>query len=588
MSMMPAWRATVLALALVAQARAADPPEFSVGAAAPCDFQSLATAVGAVPDGSIIRIASNQSYDDINLAIDNRSLTLQGGYADCLGTTGPPPTLRGDVLAILPVLRIGSAVAARHVLLRRLRIEGGRRSGIELTGRVSLELDRIVLDGNTAANGGGLAIDGASQGATQVELVNTIIGNDDVEPGSGNHADANGGGISCRRARITLNGAAIRNNSAAQSGGGLHLDQCLVDTGLNTFQATPGERITALIADNRSATLGGGIHAVGTSVIEFGPASALLSIRTNASGSGGGAYLAGAGTRLDGVGMSIDGNVADLRGGAATLVSGASLSLRRGPIIAAAAVHGGPQLFYACTPPVECNLVRANRAGTFTGGAFHVTDGVLALAQARVSGNSSANGSIILLVASIARVEHVLIDGNDSHGGDLVRLIDGSNLAFVGSTLAGNIAGPALVRTFSDGGANNLFLRAGIVWQPGTTVLATTPIDTVQSACMNTHDIVSIAGSDHPPGFVDAAAGDYRLSSNSPNVDACADPFPTASVDLLGVPRPTDLGERPGDGDFDRGAYELPDRLFASDMGEIPEFLAAVPMQSSPPATAIR
>jgi hypothetical protein len=43
-------------------------------------------------------------------------------------------------------------------------------------------------------------------------------------------------------------------------------------------------------------------------------------------------------------------------------------------------------------------------------------------------------------------------------------------------------------------------------------------------------------------------------------------------VDVLGVPRPVDLGDRPGEGDFDRGAYELPDRLFASDMGEIPEF----------------
>lgn len=572
MSPLPAWLVPLFAVLFATHAHAGGPPEFWVGAAAPCNFQSLATAIGAVPDGSIIRIASNQDYDDINLVIDNRSLTLQGGYADCLGTSGPQPTLRGGALVILPVLRIGSAVTARSVLLRRLRIEGGRRSGIELGGRVTLELDRVVLDGNSAASGGGLAIDGVSVAATQVELRNTIIGNDDAEPGTGNHADSNGGGIHCRRARITLDGAVVRNNSAGQSGGGLHLDQCTLDTGLNTFFVGPGQPVSTRIANNIATTLGGGVYAGGASVLELGPASSELSIRDNRSSSGGGAYLTGAGTRLEGEGLSFEGNVAELRGGAATIVAGAGLSLQRGPISALQAARGGLQIFYTCTPTVECNHVRANVAETFTGGAFHVSEGSLALGHVHVVGNVSANGSVILLTDSIARIEHSLLEGNDAQGGELARLIDGSNLALVASTIAGNTTGSTLFRAFSDGGANNLFLRAGIIWQPGTTVYERTPIDTLHGACMNAHEATSIDASMHDPGFVDAAAGNYRLHVLSPNVDACVDPYAAASVDVLGVPRPVDLGDRPGEGDFDRGAYELPDRLFASDMGEIPEF----------------
>jgi len=57
------------------------------------------------------------------------------------------------------------------------------------------------------------------------------------------------------------------------------------------------------------------------------------------------------------------------------------------------------------------------------------------------------------------------------------------------------------------------------------------------------------------PGFLDAGAGDYRLSSASPAVDAGTN-LGAARVDLDGAPRPTD-GD--GDGSFtaDMGAFEL-------------------------------
>jgi hypothetical protein len=211
-------------------------------------------------------------------------------------------------------------------------------------------------------------------------------------------------------------------------------------------------------------------------------------------------------------------------------------------------------------------VVQANRAEENTGGAFYVSEAALTLRQTVLEDNFSNNGSTLLLVGSASRIENSLLRGNDGGGGGsgaLVRVIDGSSLVLNSSTVAGNAGGSTLIELFSDNGANNLHLRNSIIWQPGTSVLAATPADTVASVCVNAHENASIEALVHEPGFVDAPAGDYRLLAASPNIDACADPFAGPVADLLGRERPTDLGADHGDGDFDRGAYELGDFIFA-------------------------
>src|SRR5690606_1144034 len=97
-----------------------------------------------------------------------------------------------------------------------------------------------------------------------------------------------------------------------------------------------------------------------------------------------------------------------------------------------------------------------------------------------------------------------------------------------------------------------------------------TPVDTVSSVCMNAHEAESIDAVVHEPGFVDAEAGDYRLPAGSPNIDACGDPLTGPAPDLLGRARPVDLAPDAGEGDFDRGAWELPDRIFADGFEGVP------------------
>lgn len=532
-------------------------PVFWVGAAAPCNFNSLQTAIGAVPDGAEIRLANNQAYDDINVTLSDKSLLISGGWADCTDDAAEGVTeLVGDPTLILPVLAIGSPATAREVVLRRLRLGGGRRSGIELSGHVDLRVERSVIDANEANLGGGIRVDGVSRADTILRVSETRIG---VVEGTGGNAAGNGGGIACAHATVRLGGSAIVGNHADSEGGGLFLDDCGLDTALNVYSFDGLGTIALWIAANTATINGGGIAATGGSELEFAAPFSPYAIHANQANEGGGILLRGAGTTLVARGLTLSENVAAERGGAASVREGAQFTMER----LLPKLAGGVVASTRCGLAVECNLVQANRAEENTGGAFYVSEAGLTLRQAVLEHNHSGNGSTLLLVASVSRIENSLIHGNDGGGGALVRVLDGSSFVLNSSTVAGNTGGSTLIELFSDNGANNLHLRNSIIWQPGTTVLAATPADTLASVCMNAHEDASIEALVHEPGFLDPDAGNYRLHAASPNIDACADPFAGPVADLLGRQRPSDLGTDHGDGDFDRGAYELGDLIFA-------------------------
>lgn len=531
-------------------------PVFWVGAAAPCNFNSLQTAIGAVPDGAEIRLANNQAYDDVNVSISDKSLLISGGWADCTDDAAAGVTeLVGSPVLNLPVLSIHSPASAREVLLRRLHVSGGRRSGIELSGHVELRIERSVIEANEADLGGGIRVAGVSRDDTVLRVSETRIG---VVEGAGGNAADSGGGIACANASVRLGGSAVVGNHAGSEGGGLFLDDCLLHTAPNVYAFDGLGTIALWIASNTATFNGGGIAATGGASLEFEAPAGAYAIHANQANEGGGILLRGAGTTLLAQGLTLSDNIATDHGGGAAVIDGAQFTMQRLlPLLAGAGVVSS-----RCGLAVECNLVQGNRVEKYTGGAFYVAGAALTLRQTVLEGNHSGNGSVVLLVGGVARVENSLLRGNDAAGGALVRVLDGSSFALNSSTVAGNATGPQLIELFSDNGANNLDLRNSIIWQPGTTVLAATPVDVLASTCMNAHEDTSIDALVHDPGFVDAA-GDFRLLAASPNIDACGNPFVGAIADLLGRERPTDLGADHGDGDFDRGAYELSDRIFA-------------------------
>ncbi len=570
--------ALVAVLAIPGPAAHAGAPVFWVGPAAPCNFNSIQTAILAVPDGAVIRIASNQAYDDINVTIANKSLTLQGGWADCNGTVlDGTVLLTGDPDLLQPVIRINAGAPGREVILTRLQLRGGRSGGLAVSGPVEVEVRRSWIDGNQGQVGGGVRIDGSGTAATRVTLVDTLVGNVGVAPLTGNQA-INGGGVACIDAGLRLHGVQVRNNQAETFGGGLYLDNCAVSTGLNLF-STPGYgTFNTRIDDNRALAEGGGLYALGGSRITLGPPGGTIAIAGNRAVRGGGVYLRGVETRMLTVGLQLDDNRADDFGGGGYLDQDARLLMQREfpSVLPVPENRGGIPVASLCDPPVACSRVTGNRADAFNGNAFHLNGATLELRHTQLSGNG-AGGRSLILASNVAGVllESSLVTGNDSGGSDLFRLIDGSEFDLRASTITDNTSG-TILRSFTPGGDNYIDVVASIVWQPGTRVYWPDVADTTTTSCLNAHDDADLPATLHVPGFVDAAAGDYRLRGDSANVDACADPFLAPAVDLFGAARPFELDHRPGPGPADRGALELGDGIFAHDF-ELANPLEAVP-----------
>jgi hypothetical protein len=581
-SLWPRALAALLALpALPALAAQAGAPVFWVGPAAPCNFNSIQTAILAVPDGAVVRIASNQAYDDINLTIANKSLTLEGGWADCTGTVlDGRVLLQGDPDLLQPVIRISAGAPGREVTLTRLQLRGGRSSGLAVSGPVDVEVRRSWIDGNQGQVGGGLRINGSGPAATEVSLVETLVGNAGVAPLTGNQA-INGGGLACIDASLRLRGAQVRNNQAEMFGGGLYLDNCAVSTGLNVF-STPGYGpFNARIDDNRALGFGGGLYALGGSRITLGPPGGTIAIAGNRAVRGGGVYLGGGETRMLAVGLQLEANSADDFGGGGYLDTGALLLMQREfpAVLPLPEGRGAIPVAGPCDPPVACSLVRGNQADGFNGNAFHLNGATLELRHTQLSDNG-AGGRSLILASNVSDVllESSLVTGNDSGGSDLFRLIDGSEFDLRASTITDNTSG-TILRSFTPGGDNYIDVVASIIWQPGTRVYWPDVADTTTTACLNAHDAADLPAALHVPGFIDAAAGDFRLRGDSANVDACVDPFGVPAVDLFGTARPFELDHLAGPGPADRGALELGDAIFEHDF-EPTNLLEAAPAVS--------
>ena len=526
---------------------------------APCNFSTLAVALGAVPQGATIRIAGNQPYTNINLAIADQSVTLQGGWADCAGTPSNERTIiEGAPGANLPVLRVQAVGTARSVRLEHLQIRGGTRSGIEVDGPLDVRLDQTVVNDNSAVNGGGISVVGPSLAQTVLRLVHSIVGSPQpgIEPA--NSATGSGGGVSCTDARVQLSSALVQGNEAG-FGGGLSLNACSLDAAGPALEVPGFPLLSALVIGNVADFFGGGLYAVQASEIDLDTDDQPVTFHANSAGRGGGIYLESPGTYFHGAGITVSGNTASSFGGGAYVEGGAFLALRRG-------ADGD-----TCTRGSACSRIVDNEvaaAPTSGASAVQVTEASVVLDQTEVAGNiSHASQAAFYVTGGGLRLIDSLVHDNDAGTGNLFVLYQTDNhLTVSASTVARNVSASPAVRVALSADTDTLYFDRGIFWQPGLLVHNAAAGDQVTSVCMNAHAGAGIDDAvTDDPAFVDPDNGDFRLRADSPNVDACADVAALGQgaihVDIGGTVRPIALGNPVTP--FDRGAHELRDIIFA-------------------------
>ena len=317
-----------------------------------------------------------------------------------------------------------------------------------------------------------------------------------------------------------LTGFTIRNGGPYNGGG------------IKCYRSSP-TLANLRITENASRADGGGIYCERSS-----PTLTNLRISENESTDGGGIYCRRSSPTLTGV--TITGNTADDYGGGFYCTGESSPTLTDVTISRNTAIEGGGGGLLCTTgpSPTLANVrISENTARTSGGGIFFGYDTSPILTDVTISGNSARDGGGILFAVSSSTLTVVTINENSaSVSGGGIHCYD-SNLEFVGVTVSCNTAGnngggifiwyrsePVLVNSifwrnppqeiyfadsgdtccisifYSDiyGGRNGIRERRGqqdeVIWGEGN---------------INTN-----------PLFVDPDNGDFRLTEDSPCIDA--------------------------------------------------------------------
>jgi hypothetical protein len=252
-------------------------------------------------------------------------------------------------------------------------------------------------------------------------------------------------------------------------------------------------------------------------------------------------------------------------GGAGIKISGASAAIVEANVIADNSLTGGDgggiSLFAAGAPVIRNNVIARNSVSGVSpaaqgGGIWIVNQSDALIVQNLIVGNSAGEGGgVYWLVPSGARgprlVNNTIADNVATVGGrGSAVFADGfdANAALVNNVLIGTAGQTALhCGDFNDPNApmihfNNVFTPDGPAYDG--------------NICPDQTGLNGNFSAD--PVFVDPGAGDYRVQSGSPVIDAgSSDAADVPAIDLDGAPRVVD-----GDGDavavVDMGAYERP------------------------------
>ncbi len=560
-----------------------------------CGAFSIQGAVAQLPPGTgahRILLSTNQTYLTAG-TIENRSISIEGGYADCsaaapipglLTPIGPLPSATSPLL----ILRETTSVGLIPIRLHQLDFRGPAPFGaIEINGDLDVTIENSVLRdaGDTAVTGpGGVLVH--SGGVVRLRGNTQIVGNRAVI----------GAGVHCfnfSSILIESSDVLIAGNTAQELGGGILASDC-------TVVWTPDSQSTLGGVNGNRALVGGGIALQrsqlfgSASINPFGPRRV---IANTADFVGGGIYLEDK-SSLSVFNLDVSSNTAGVAttpasqgncGGISAFRSSISLNTFRIEGNVARGNGGGICLFdsarFSVNPTMPCTdgLCRSiafNRAGLAnsagSGGAFWLqNDNELDVFSTRINNNSApfhaaifAEDNGVLPRNRIHLVNSLLVRNSTTGNHGLIGL-SGARLELDWTTIANNNVGSSIV---FDLGGNSLDLSTSIFSGPlNNTVLNSPSGPQLTTRCIMAHEGASIATQGggvevDQPGFADPNNDDYRLRTNSNAADYCnAVANEEPSIDISGNPRLVDLPLTDVLGPWDLGAFEVPCSSCGSD-----------------------
>ena len=547
--------------------------------AADCDNSSIQQALARMPALSEIRVVAGSTSE--NIAIDDRSLHLIGGFVSCeeaedgfLGIPGVVSTIEANDTGIPAVEINATSLTPRTVVLQRIAVTGVDGAGQGAVhaegslgaGRTSpllVTLKDSRIHDNLTSLGGGVFVRDAQ----------LVLDHSRIEH---NEALQRGGGIYCRDGLVQMlhTRDAVADNRALTSGGGLHIDNCMLQMNGGGGNALVTEERGGVLRNTVSLGSGGGIYALDSSHLELGPidnpGGLIANVDDNranaldgAGGLGGGALFLTDGSyasitnttfNKNRAGSDAPGAGAASVGGAIALTDGADMDIAR---------------IGTCDPSQiwshyagMCTRIDDNHASG-AGGAVYASNANLRITAAFISRSASgAGGAIDMTNAGGAQIDSSVI--GRSHGFDGTRPAQHAILLTSGSVLLRSLTLVDNVHTVSSIGSGiaNLQIRAVLIDDRAATPPPALSFDSSappQVFCLNAHESGSFPGT-----AVNSRAATARWSETQyANLDVHLVRGPDGSSDMIDACSESDA-EGPAipllrDGDRQQRGFDLAD-----------------------------
>ena len=427
----------------------------------PPTYPTIQDAIDAAQAGDVVKVAKGTYQENV---VMKEGVALQGGYS--------------------------ADFSVRDVFLYVTTIDGGKNGSVVLFENIlSASIEGFTITNGESDFGGGI----------NCEESNPRILNNTIK---GNHATGDGGGIRCYKSNPTIANNAITGNSA-KYGGGILCYESSPDISNNT------------ITNNKAGTDGGGIECYDQS----NPTISSNTITNNKAGGDGGGIECYDQSNPTISSNTITNNKAGGDGGGIDCYNQSNPRILSNTIsVNKAAGNGGGVYCYESSPEISNNTISGNKSEK-KGGGIRCYKSNPTIANSTVTGNSAEYGGGIHCYESNPKISNVIISGNYAflYGGAVY--CSSSSPVFTNCAIVRNSAaeyGALYVSSSSPQISNTIF------WQNDNDLI----FDFTSTPSVTYSDIADARFSGQngnmstDPLFADIEAGDYRLGSGSPCINA--------------------------------------------------------------------